>query len=403
MGELALPLLVGLIAVALLFDFLNGLHDAANSIATIVSTRVLRPQYAVAWAAFFNFIAFLFFGAHVAQTVGTGIVAAQVVDAQVVFGALMGAIVWNVVTWLLGIPSSSSHALIGGLLGAGIAKAGLGVVVWHGVIKTSVAIVLSPLSGFVLALVLVLIVSWIFVRFTPFAVDSTFRNLQFVSASLYSLGHGGNDAQKTMGIIAVLLYSQGYIGGEFYVPFWVMFACYMVMGLGTLTGGWRIVRTMGSEDHPADPRAGILRRDRRGDHFVHRHLAGSSGFDHPHHHRLHHRGGRGAPGLGGTLEGDAQHRTRVDHHDPGVWRHCGIVLLAGAAVRVRSAVGRGSLCQPPVEIEHGLQQHLRARPRIAPARKLGLVVADAVAARHEDHGGRRDARRRRRRRGRHPT
>ncbi len=247
MGELALPLLVGLIAVALLFDFLNGLHDAANSIATIVSTRVLRPQYAVAWAAFFNFIAFLFFGAHVAQTVGTGIVAAQVVDAQVVFGALMGAIVWNVVTWLLGIPSSSSHALIGGLLGAGIAKAGLGVVVWHGVIKTSVAIVLSPLSGFVLALVLVLIVSWIFVRFTPFAVDSTFRNLQFVSASLYSLGHGGNDAQKTMGIIAVLLYSQGYIGGEFYVPFWVMFACYMVMGLGTLTGGWRIVRTMGSK------------------------------------------------------------------------------------------------------------------------------------------------------------
>jgi PiT family inorganic phosphate transporter len=247
MGELALPLLVGLIAVALLFDFLNGLHDAANSIATIVSTRVLRPQYAVVWAAFFNFIAFLFFGAHVAQTVGTGIVAAQVIDAQVVFGALMGAIVWNVVTWLLGIPSSSSHALIGGLLGAGIAKAGFGVVVWHGVIKTSVAIVLSPLTGFVLALVLVLIVSWIFVRFTPFAVDSTFRNLQFVSASLYSLGHGGNDAQKTMGIIAVLLYSQGYIGGEFYVPFWVMFACYTVMGLGTLTGGWRIVRTMGSK------------------------------------------------------------------------------------------------------------------------------------------------------------
>jgi inorganic phosphate transporter, PiT family len=247
MGELALPLLIGLIAVALLFDFLNGLHDAANSIATIVSTRVLRPQYAVAWAAFFNFIAFLFFGAHVAQTVGTGIVAAQVIDAQVVFGALMGAIVWNVVTWLLGIPSSSSHALIGGLLGAGIAKAGFGVVVWHGVIKTSVAIVLSPLTGFVLALVLVLIVSWIFVRFTPFAVDSTFRNLQLVSASLYSLGHGGNDAQKTMGIIAVLLYSQGYIGGEFHVPFWVMFACYSVMGLGTLTGGWRIVRTMGSK------------------------------------------------------------------------------------------------------------------------------------------------------------
>jgi PiT family inorganic phosphate transporter len=244
--ELALPLLIGLIVVALLFDFLNGLHDAANSIATIVSTRVLRPQYAVAWAAFFNFIAFLFFGAHVARTVGTGIIAAEIVDPQVVFGALMGAIVWNVVTWLLGIPSSSSHALIGGLLGAGIAKAGLSVVVWGGVIKTASAIVLSPLTGFMLALFLFLIVSWIFVRFTPYAIDSTFRNLQFVSASLYSIGHGGNDAQKTMGIIAVLLFSQGYLGAEFHVPFWVVLTCYAAMGLGTLTGGWRIVKTMGS-------------------------------------------------------------------------------------------------------------------------------------------------------------
>jgi inorganic phosphate transporter, PiT family len=245
--ELALPLLIGLIAVALLFDFLNGLHDAANSIATIVSTRVLRPQYAVAWAAFFNFIAFLFFGAHVARTVGTGIIAADIVDPQVVFGALMGAIVWNVITWLLGIPSSSSHALIGGLLGAGIVKAGISVVVWNGVIKTASAIVLSPLTGFMLALVLVLVVSWLFVRFTPFAVDSTFRNLQFVSASLYSLGHGGNDAQKTMGIIAVLLYSQGYLGATFHVPFWVVITCYAAMGLGTLTGGWRIGKTMGSK------------------------------------------------------------------------------------------------------------------------------------------------------------
>jgi inorganic phosphate transporter, PiT family len=245
--ELALPLLFGLIVVALLFDFLNGLHDAANAIATIVSTRVLRPHHAVAWAAFFNFIAFLFFGAHVARTVGTGIIAADVVDPQVVFGALLGAIVWNVITWLLGIPSSSSHALIGGLLGAGIAKAGISVVVWNGVIKTASAIVLSPLTGFALALILVLIVSWLFVRFTPYAVDSTFRNLQFVSASLYSLGHGGNDAQKTMGIIAVLLYSQGYLGDTFHVPFWVVLSCYAVMGLGTLTGGWRIVNTMGSK------------------------------------------------------------------------------------------------------------------------------------------------------------
>jgi inorganic phosphate transporter, PiT family len=243
---LALPVLIGLILVALVFDFLNGLHDAANSIATIVSTRVLRPQLAVAWAAFFNFVAFLVFGAHVAQTVGTGIVSAEIVDAHVVFGALMGAITWNILTWVLGIPSSSSHALIGGLVGAGTAKVGIKAIVWDGLIKTSAAIVVSPVTGFVLALFLFLIVSWLFVRYTPFAVDETFRSLQFVSASLYSLGHGGNDAQKTMGIIAVLLYSQGYLGGEFYVPFWVMLACYACMGLGTLMGGWRIVHTMGS-------------------------------------------------------------------------------------------------------------------------------------------------------------
>src|SRR5712672_1598010 len=219
---LALPVLIALVVVALIFDFLNGLHDAANSIATIVSTRVLRPQMAVAWAAFFNFVAFLVFGAHVAQTVGTGIVAADIVDARVVFGALMGAISWNVITWALGIPSSSSHALIGGLVGAGTAKVGVKAIVWGGLAKTSAAIVLSPLTGFCLAIFLFLIVSWLFVRYTPFAVDETFRSLQFVSASLYSLGHGGNDAQKTMGIIAVLLYSQGYLGKEFYVPFWVM-------------------------------------------------------------------------------------------------------------------------------------------------------------------------------------
>src|SRR5262247_1153179 len=235
------------IVVALIFDFLNGLHDAANSIATIVSTRVLRPQTAVAWAAFFNFIAFLFFGAHVAQTVGTGIVSADVVDQRVVFGALMGAIAWNIITWAFGIPSSSSHALIGGLVGAGTAKVGVSAIVWGGLAKTSAAIVLSPLSGFILAMLLFLIVSWLFVRYTPYAVDDTFRSLQFVSASLYSLGHGGNDAQKTMGIIAVLLYSQGHLGGEFYVPFWVVITCQAAMALGTLTGGWRIVKTMGSK------------------------------------------------------------------------------------------------------------------------------------------------------------
>ncbi|MHB2167780.1 inorganic phosphate transporter [Alsobacter sp. R-9] len=256
-ATLVFPLLVALIAVALLFDFLNGLHDAANSIATIVSTRVLRPSYAVVWAAFFNFIAFLFFGLHVAETVGKGIVAANVVDAALIFSALTGAIAWNVVTWALGIPSSSSHALIGGLVGAALVKAGFDAVVWAGFLKTAGAIVLSPTIGFLLALMLVAIVSWLFVRATPFAVDSTFRSLQFVSAALYSLGHGGNDAQKTMGIIAVLLYSQGYMPEGFHVPFWVVLSCQAAMGLGTLFGGWRIVHTMGSKITRLTPMQGF--------------------------------------------------------------------------------------------------------------------------------------------------
>jgi PiT family inorganic phosphate transporter len=256
-ASLSLYILIGLIAVALLFDFLNGLHDAANSIATIVSTRVLRPKYAVMWAAFFNFIAFLFFGLHVADTVGRGIVAAGVIDARVIFGALMGAISWNLITWWGGIPSSSSHALIGGLVGAAVTKAGSVAIVWAGLLKTSAAIVLSPMTGFLLALFLVLAVSWIFVRVTPRAVDGTFRKLQFVSASLYSLGHGGNDAQKTMGIIAVLLFSTGHLGGEFHVPFWVVLSCQFFMGLGTLMGGWRIVHTMGSKITRLTPMQGF--------------------------------------------------------------------------------------------------------------------------------------------------
>jgi PiT family inorganic phosphate transporter len=256
-AAIAFPVLVALIGVALVFDFLNGLHDAANSIATIVSTRVLRPQYAVFWAAFFNFIAFLFFGLHVAETLGTGIVAAKVVDARVIFAALMGAISWNIITWVFGIPSSSSHALVGGMLGAGVAKVGLSAIIWGGVLKTGAAIVLSPLLGFLLALLLVLLLSWIFSRATPFAVDSTFRILQFASASLYSLGHGGNDAQKTMGIIAALLYSQGMLGGAFYVPFWVVLSCQAAMALGTLFGGWRIVKTMGSRITRLTPAQGF--------------------------------------------------------------------------------------------------------------------------------------------------
>jgi len=250
-------LLVFLVIVALAFDFLNGLHDAANSIATIVSTRVLPANYAVMWAAFFNFIAFLVFPLHVANTVGKGIIDPGIISDAVIFGALGGAITWNVLTWLLGIPSSSSHALIGGLLGAGLAKAGLDPVVWAGVLKTTAGIVISPTLGFMLALTLVLIVSWLFLRATPAFADSAFRKLQFVSASLFSLGHGGNDAQKTMGIIAVLLYSHGQLGGEFHVPFWVVITCQAAMGLGTLMGGWRIVHTMGSRITRLSPQQGF--------------------------------------------------------------------------------------------------------------------------------------------------
>ncbi len=252
-----MTLIIFLIAVALIFDFLNGLHDAANSIATIVSTRVLSPRYAVAWAAFFNFIAFAVFGLHVAATIGTGIVAPTIISDQVIFGALMGAIVWNVITWLAGIPSSSSHALIGGLVGAGVCKAGWAAVVWHGLGMTIFAIVLSPFTGFVLALLLVLLFSWSFVKASPTRVDKLFRHIQFLSASAYSLGHGGNDAQKTMGIIAALLFAHGFEGGNFHVPLWVVLACQGAMALGTMAGGWRIVRTMGARITHLTPFQGV--------------------------------------------------------------------------------------------------------------------------------------------------
>ena len=246
-ASVALPIIIFLVVTALLFDFLNGLHDAANSIATVVSTRVLSPKYAVAWAAFFNTIALLFFTTSVAKTIGTGIVEPSLVDTHVIFGALMGAIVWNIVTWALGIPSSSSHALIGGIAGAGIAKGGLEALVPIGFIKTGSAIVLSPLIGLVLAMFLILVLSWACRRTAPVAVDRRFRFLQIFSAAAYSLGHGGNDAQKTMGIIAALLYSQGLLDGDFHVPVWVAVLCQIAMGLGTLFGGWRIVKTMGSK------------------------------------------------------------------------------------------------------------------------------------------------------------
>ena len=251
-------ILVFLIVVALAFDFLNGLHDAANSIATIVSTRVLAPRWAVLWAAFFNFIAFLFFGLHVAKMVGSGIVDPHIISDRLIFAALMGAISWNLLTWWAGIPSSSSHALIGGLVGAAIAKVGgLGAIQWAGLAKTAAGIVVSPTMGFILALLLVLIVSWTFVKSSPFFADRIFRKLQFVSAALYSLGHGGNDAQKTMGIIAALLFAHGATGKPGDIPFWVVISCQLAMGLGTLFGGWRIVHTMGSKITRLTPMQGF--------------------------------------------------------------------------------------------------------------------------------------------------
>jgi PiT family inorganic phosphate transporter len=252
-----LALLIGLIAVALAFDFLNGRNDAANSIATIVSTRVLSPRYAVAWAAFFNFVAFLVFGQHVANTIGRGIISPSAISDQVIFGALMGAICWQLLTGHLGIPSSSSHALIGALIGAGVAHIGFRAIVWSGVGKTAAAIVLSPVTGMVIALLLVLIVSWSFRRVPPARADGIFRKVQFISASLYSLGHGGNDAQKTMGIIAALLYAHGQVSGDFHVPLWVVVACNGAMALGTLLGGWRIVHTMGSKITRLNPMQGF--------------------------------------------------------------------------------------------------------------------------------------------------
>ena len=247
MHELAFPLLVGLIIMALAFDFLNGLHDAANSIATVVSTRLLSPVWAVVFAAAGNFAAYWLVPLHVADTIGKGIINKDMVTPGVVFGALIGAMFWNIVTWLKGIPSSSSHALLGGLLGAGIAHAGLGAVESKKTIETIVAIFLSPMIGFALAMFMVLITSWLFKGFQPRRAEGVFKTLHLFSSAAYSISHGGNDAQKTMGIIAVLLYSTGYMQGEFHIPTWVVISCYLAISLGTLSGGWKIIKTMGTK------------------------------------------------------------------------------------------------------------------------------------------------------------
>ncbi len=249
--------LVFLIVVALVFDFMNGFHDAANSIATVVSTGVLKPLWAVGWAAFFNFMALFVFQTTVATTIGKGIIDPAIVDHYVVFGALVGAIAWNFITWVYGIPSSSSHALIGGLAGAAVAKAGAGSLVASGLIKTVVFILLSPLLGFVLGALLMFIVSWVCVRASPRRIDGWFRRLQLISAGMYSLGHGGNDAQKTAGIIWMLLIAAGLSSPEGQVPTWVVIVCYVTIALGTLFGGWRIVKTMGQRITKLKPVGGF--------------------------------------------------------------------------------------------------------------------------------------------------
>src|SRR5256714_12720336 len=243
MYHLAFPLLVGLVALALAFDCLNGLHDAANSIATVVGTRLISPVGAVAFAAFFNFAAYFLAlqwpALHkVADTIGKGLIDKDLITPAVVFGALVGAMFWNVVTWFKGIPSSSSHALVGGIIGAGVAHAGISGIQWNGLNKTLLAIVLSPMLGLFLTMVIMLGTSWAGGRASARGAEKTFRGLHLVSAGAYSLGHGLNDAQKTMGVITVLLYSTGHLRGDFHVPHWVALSCYVAIGLGTLTGGW---------------------------------------------------------------------------------------------------------------------------------------------------------------------
>ncbi|HPQ81388.1 MAG TPA: inorganic phosphate transporter [bacterium] len=256
--DAALVFVVAIVAVALVFDFINGFHDAANSVATVVSTRVLSPKQAVVWAAFFNFLAVFVFGLHVATTVGKGIIDPAVVDSFVILAALVGAIVWDMLTWWWGLPTSSSHALIGGMVGAAIAKAGsTSVLVWSGILKVTAFILISPMIGLLLGFVFGVMLNFFFARSVPTKVDRHFRKLQLLSAALYSLGHGGNDAQKTMGIIAVLLFSHGYLGDTFYVPLYVVFLCYTMISLGTMFGGWRIIKTMGMRITELKPAGGF--------------------------------------------------------------------------------------------------------------------------------------------------
>jgi len=253
----SLAIVIFIVILALIFDFINGFHDSANSIATIVSTQVLRPRQAVLWAAFFNFVAILLFDSRVANTVGTGIVNPSIVDNALLIAAVSGAIVWNLITWWLGLPSSSSHALIGGLIGAGLMKEGFEILVWKGIIKTSIFIFISPLIGLILGLILMVVVMNLSRYSTISKSNRIFRKLQLFSAAIFSIGHGLNDAQKTMGIIALVLFSGGYLGPTFHIPYWVVIVCYTVIALGTLSGGWRIVKTMGTKITKLQPIGGF--------------------------------------------------------------------------------------------------------------------------------------------------
>ncbi len=253
----SLLVVVCIVLTAYVFDFINGFHDAANSIATIVSTRVLTPQQAVLWAAFFNFVAFFLVGVQVAKTMGTGIISTAIVTNLLIFSALGGAIIWNLLTWWLGLPSSSSHALIGGLIGAAVVKGGLQVLIWKGILKIACFIVLSPLIGLALGLVFMIATLNLSRHSNVAKADRYFRKFQLFSAAIFSVSHGANDAQKTMGIIAIVLFSSGYLGPTFYVPIWVEISCYSILALGTMLGGWRIVKTMGTKITKLQPMGGF--------------------------------------------------------------------------------------------------------------------------------------------------
>jgi PiT family inorganic phosphate transporter len=253
----SLGFVIFLVLVALVFDFINGFHDSANAISTVVSTRALPPRYAVIWAAFFEFSAFFFVGVQVANTIGTGIINPDIVDNFLIFSALSSAIIWNIVTWYFGLPSSSSHALIGGLIGAGIMDGGASVLVWSGITKTAIFIVVSPAIGLVLGLSMMVLVLNLNRHSSLDRMNYLFRKLQLISSAIYCMGHGANDAQKTMGIIAMVLFSQGFLGSSFYVPVWVVITCYAVISLGVMSGGWRIVKTMGTKITKLQPSGGF--------------------------------------------------------------------------------------------------------------------------------------------------